>query len=376
MAAVGEPFLSSVFRGALQKLDSPILRKFKSLAGIDKDLRKLNRTLSKIQFVLNDAEAKQISNWAVKDLIDELKDLAFDVDDVLDEVATEAFRLIRRKDEIAKEGDELGLKGVQVASTELRDSKRLSSSLIDESEVFEEFVPPRGRKRLEDIASDYFEDLLLRSFFQKSKTILSKFVMHDLIHDLAQSVAGEMCFRLEHEKLQNIPEMVRHSSVLVDAFKSVTFEALYTKKKKKSLRTMLVPCNKISPHENSNVTVPHDFVRFLRCLRSLDMSHISIKELSNSVGDLMHMSKLLILPEGTQDLVNLRHLDLTGCWHLKSMPPSLGRLASLQRLHRFVAGNETGSGINEFKDMNELQATLCIDRVEDVLNVEDAKRLA
>ncbi|KAJ9190585.1 hypothetical protein P3X46_001771 [Hevea brasiliensis] len=163
MAAVGEPFLSSVFRGALQKLDSPILRKFKSLAGIDKDLRKLNRTLSKIQFVLNDAEAKQISNWAVKDLIDELKDLAFDVDDVLDEVATEAFRFNQKKkvtssesqsesyfplvhkiedingklDEIAKEGDELGLKGgVQVASTELRDSKRLSSSLIDESEVF------------------------------------------------------------------------------------------------------------------------------------------------------------------------------------------------------------------------------------------------
>ncbi|KAF2322487.1 hypothetical protein GH714_017292 [Hevea brasiliensis] len=167
---------------------------------------------------------------------------------------------------------------------------------------------------------------------------------------------------------------------------------------------MLLLCNKSSPRENSNVTVPHDLVCTLRCLRSLDMSHISIKELPDSVGNLMHMryldlshtdikelpesicslcnlqtlilvncSKLLILPKGTKDLMNLRHLDLTGCWHLRSMPPYFGRLTSLQRLHRFIAGNEVGSGISELKDMNELRATLCIDRVEDIINIEDAK---
>lgn len=265
----------------------------------------------------------------------------------------------------------------------------------------EGFVHRKGRRRLQEVASDYFDDLWMRSFFQSSKTDRLKFVMHDLIHDLAQAVAGEMCFRFEPEKLQNIPEMVRHSSVLVDTFKSVTLDALYTKR---SLRTMLLLCNKISTRENSNLTVPHELLCSLKCLRSMDMSHISIKELPDSVGDLMHMryldlshtdikelpesicslcnlqtlilancNKLLLLPEGTKDLINLFHLDLTGCWHLRSMPPSFGTLTSLQRLHRFVAGNEAGRGINELKDMNELRATLCIDRIEDVTNIEDAR---
>ncbi|KAJ9190583.1 hypothetical protein P3X46_001769 [Hevea brasiliensis] len=714
MAVVGETFLSAVFQMALDTLASTILMEFGCRFDIDKDLKRLRRTLSKVQRVLNDAEAKQISDQEVKFWLNDLKKVFFDADDVIDEVATEAFRFNQQKkvtnlpsiskdsilelgiapkikeineklDEIAKDGADLGLReGVGVAWTESRDRDRerlQTSSLIDESRVFgreedtkkivkllvsdefhgndvavlpivgmgglgkttlaqlvfndplitkvfelrkwicvsddfnfnprrltksilesidgksrdlvdldtlqnclrdklkgkkflvvlddvwtekerewetlrlpfragelgskiivttrskrvasimgtlpthhlevlsaddcwllfkqrafidgneaahpnlvsigkeivkkcrglplaaktlggllraktevpewenilnsdiweleyeeneifpalrlsynhlpahlkqcfmycsifpkdynfdkenlvllwmaEGFVHCMGKRRLEDVASDYFDDLLLRSLFQQSKTDSSKFVMHDLIHDLAQSVAGEMCFRLEPEKLENIPEMVWHSSVLVDTFKSVTFEALYTKK---SLRTMLLLCNKSSPRENSNVTVPHDLVCTLRCLRSLDMSHISIKELPDSVGNLMHMryldlshtdikelpesicslcnlqtlilvncNKLLILPKGTKDLMNLRHLDLTGCWHLRSMPPYFGRLTSLQRLHRFIAGNEVGSGISELKDMNELRATLCIDRVEDIINIEDAK---
>ncbi|KAF2322486.1 hypothetical protein GH714_017287 [Hevea brasiliensis] len=170
---------------------------------------------------------------------------------------------------------------------------------------------PKGKRHLEDIASDYFEDLVLRSFFQQSKTNLSMFVMHDLFHDLAQSVVGEMCFILESEN-QKIPQKVQHSSVCY-------------------------------------------------------------KELPDSSGDLMHMRKLLSLPQGTKDLVNLRHLNLSGCWHLTSMPPSFGRLTSLQRLHRFFTGNEAGSRISELKDINELRATLCIDRIEDIINIEDAK---
>ena len=43
-----------------------------------------------INAVLNDAEEKQITNPAVKERVNELKDVAYDAEDVLDEIATDA----------------------------------------------------------------------------------------------------------------------------------------------------------------------------------------------------------------------------------------------------------------------------------------------
>jgi hypothetical protein len=53
----------------------------------------------------------------------------------------------------------------------------------------------QGDKQMEDLGSKYFRDLLSRSFFQQSSTKKSRFVMHDLINDLAKWVAGDICFQ-------------------------------------------------------------------------------------------------------------------------------------------------------------------------------------
>ena len=53
--------------------------------------------LLKIQAVLDDAEEKQVTNGLVKIWLDELEDLAYDVDDILDEFATEALRRMIQK---------------------------------------------------------------------------------------------------------------------------------------------------------------------------------------------------------------------------------------------------------------------------------------
>ncbi|GLT96512.1 hypothetical protein SLE2022_141280 [Rubroshorea leprosula] len=56
-----------------------------------------------------------------------------------------------------------------------------------------------GKKQMEEeIGHQYFHELLSRSLFQQSSTNKSRFVMHDLINDLAIDVAGEIYCNLEH----------------------------------------------------------------------------------------------------------------------------------------------------------------------------------
>ncbi|GLU07896.1 hypothetical protein SLE2022_248350 [Rubroshorea leprosula] len=48
-----------------------------------------------------------------------------------------------------------------------------------------------GVGQMKSMGDQYFCDLLSRGLFQQSSTKQSCFVMHDLVHDLAQHVAGE-----------------------------------------------------------------------------------------------------------------------------------------------------------------------------------------
>ncbi|XP_062028482.1 putative disease resistance protein RGA4 [Rosa rugosa] len=54
-----------------------------------KDVDKFRRTLKRIQNVLHDAEKKQVSDPAVRDWLDELKDVSYKMDDMLDAWNTE-----------------------------------------------------------------------------------------------------------------------------------------------------------------------------------------------------------------------------------------------------------------------------------------------
>ena len=54
-----------------------------------------------------------------------------------------------------------------------------------------------SNKSMEDLGIEYFHDLLMRSFFQQSSNNESLFVMHDLIHDLAEWATRGLCYRME-----------------------------------------------------------------------------------------------------------------------------------------------------------------------------------
>ncbi|KAI4353128.1 hypothetical protein L6164_002099 [Bauhinia variegata] len=77
----------------LENLSSLIQKELGLFFGVEKQIERLYSTLSTIRAVLEDAEEKQLSNRAIRDWLQKLKDAAHRVDDILDEISTESLRL-------------------------------------------------------------------------------------------------------------------------------------------------------------------------------------------------------------------------------------------------------------------------------------------
>ncbi|XP_030962972.1 putative disease resistance RPP13-like protein 1 isoform X2 [Quercus lobata] len=92
MSVIVEAALSVFFEVLFDKLSSSDLLMIFKQEQVHADLKKWKTTLLKIRAVLDDAEDKQMTSKLVKIWLDELEDLAYDVDDILDEFATEALR--------------------------------------------------------------------------------------------------------------------------------------------------------------------------------------------------------------------------------------------------------------------------------------------
>uniref|UniRef100_A0A2N9FEU2 NB-ARC domain-containing protein n=1 Tax=Fagus sylvatica TaxID=28930 RepID=A0A2N9FEU2_FAGSY len=133
---------------------------------------------------------------------------------------------------------------------------------------------------------------------------------------------------------------------------------------------------------NESLFVMHDLINDLAqwaagglCYRLEDtldgnkQSKISTKTLI-----LKGCSRLIKLPEKIENLVNLRHLDITNVNSIKEMPVGIGELKSLQTLTNFVVGKDPGSKIGGLMNLKFLQGRLCISRLENVLDPEDARR--
>ncbi|KAB2607316.1 disease resistance RPP13-like protein 1 [Pyrus ussuriensis x Pyrus communis] len=265
-------------------------------------------------------------------------------------------------------------------------------------------------KQMEDLGRDYFRELLARSLFQESSKNNSRYVMHDLVNDLARWAAGEICFRLEDKQGDNLQSTcfrrARHSSFIAGQFDGVTrFEDF---PKAERLRTFLPLSLSDSSWGRNYLSrqVTFDLLPKLQYLRVLSFNGYGITELPNSIGDLRYLryldlsyTAITCLPKSTSTLYNLQTLILEGCYKLKSlpadlsnliklrhlnnsgasslegMPLQLGRLTNLQSLPLFVASEGSDqSGIREIGPLSQLRGTLRLSRLENVTDVEDARR--
>ena len=260
-------------------------------------------------------------------------------------------------------------------------------------------------KSMEEVDSEYFRDLLMRSFFQRSNSNESLFVMHDLINDIAQLAARGLCYRLEDIVGGNKQSEI---SIKVQPFSYIRFVFDEIKKfevfpKDRHLRTILpLPIEKRGYLTNYVLSCLLPQSRYLRVL---SLSGYEIFELPNSISDLKHLRYLNLsntsirrLPESTSSLYNLQALILKGCSHLtmlpkkfgnlvnfrhlnisdvnsiKEMPVGIEELKSLQTLSNFVVEKDTGSKIGDLMNLEFLQGRLCISNLENVLDVENARK--
>ncbi|XP_059428613.1 putative disease resistance protein RGA3 [Corylus avellana] len=198
----------------------------------------------------------------------------------------------------------------------------------------------KERRPLEDIGNDYFNQLLCLSFFQEVKESkddgMKVYRMHDLIHDLAQAVAGDEFLKLEHAPTPSNLAKTRHSSILSNFQSSIIPLALLTAKR---LRTLLL----LSPGVSSGETL-----------------------------NLSGCYQLLKLPDSMGKLINLRHLKISGCVRLTHMPTRIGKLVHVQTWPIYIVGRGIGESIAELSCLN-LRGGLNIKCLENVNDAEEAK---
>ncbi|KAL7203516.1 hypothetical protein ACSBR2_016738 [Camellia fascicularis] len=174
----------------------------------------------------------------------------------------------------------------------------------------EGFIQQQRKKQMEDVGGEYFWELLSRSFFQPSSTGKgSKFVMHDLINDLAHVVARDTCFRLDdklkdQEQYKNLKK-ARHSSYMqeyyegADAVKELPLgiDDSQDGRAEKEVLDML------RPHKN---------------LKELHIKGYLGTGFPTWIGDPLFS--------------NMADLSLDNCGNCASLPP-LGQLPSLKKLY-------------------------------------------
>ncbi|XP_043694332.1 putative disease resistance RPP13-like protein 1 [Telopea speciosissima] len=256
----------------------------------------------------------------------------------------------------------------------------------------------RNTTRMKEKAGDqYFDDLLHRSFFQHYYGSKYTFVMHDLVHDLAQAVSGELYGRFEcgMKSSCNFKE-TRYSSM--NCVNSINRDKNHDQKR---LSTLINLGGYFMSHRNCLI----DSFGRLRYLRVLDLYKSNIKMLPDDIGDfkclhyinlsfardierlpvllcdLFNLQSLILrysgiheLPRGMKYLRNLQHLDVYGCIYLLSMPQGIGRLSNLKTLSEFTVSKEDdGRGIRELKELRQLEGALSICSLQNVIHPLDAR---
>lgn len=241
-----------------------------------------------------------------------------------------------------------------------------------------------------------FDVLVRRCFLQDVEIQKDEFIhrrttckMHDLMHDLADSVSGNDCSILQGSTdASSLQHEVRHLSLdYVSNNTIATMKEILAPRP----RTILVRWKVGTPPSMTmskfmslralkTLSIKTHMTK-LKHLRYLDCSYSDISALPEATTmlyslqtlRLINCRKLKKLPEGMRYMSSLRHIFLVGCYNLECMPQGIGLLNSLQTLTNYVIDSDAGRGIDQLKDLN-LGGALSLTKLGKVHSAENAEQ--
>ncbi|XVF29610.1 hypothetical protein REPUB_Repub15cG0136800 [Reevesia pubescens] len=220
----------------------------------------------------------------------------------------------------------------------------------------------------EDIGNEYFNDLLSNSLLQDVEKDLYGCItgckMHDLVHDLAQSIRDSETGKTSNIQQQNVFVGMKLWHSLF--FKSSFF---HLERDFKGLRVLNF-CD-------ADIGSLPDSIGSLKHLRYFDISGTYISRLPESITQLYHLQTLKLLrcdlkklPKGMKNLVCLRHFCFDDKWLVLN---GIGVLTNLQTLPIFNVSTERSCGIGELGYLSELGGKLALFNLQHLRNKEEAR---
>ncbi|XP_018687059.2 putative disease resistance protein RGA3 [Musa acuminata AAA Group] len=250
--------------------------------------------------------------------------------------------------------------------------------------VAEGFIAEQGERLMEDIALDYYMELIQRNLLQLDPYSADQvtYVMHDLLRSLGKSlVQGESICMIDDETLKMNPLMKIRRLSMSNMGEILTLPG-EVMRQSDCLRTLLL----FDSYQTK--TVEDDVLKRLRHLRVLDLAYTSIETIPDTIGKLIHLrylrlarTKIHEIPETIGRLANLQMLLVQGCQQLHvlpkaiirlhnlrclalsdtpltHMPKGIGRLKNLTSITGFVVGHDESRSKpdEEWCDLEELQS--------------------
>ncbi|XP_062182281.1 disease resistance protein RGA2-like isoform X2 [Phragmites australis] len=301
--------------------------------------------------------------------------------------------------------------------------------LIDQWIAHDMITPVAGVDYLEYTGHKYFNSLVQVFFLQDVNEYDGRVIcrMHDLVHDLAQSITdifvpAEETSSAKSYRYFSLTEQVKYlkylkiselrCEALPEAISDiwslqalhVTFSNLLELPKSigklqklrvlnlsfccelKCLPDSIGDCQMISNIDLFNcmkLTVLPNSVGKNEELRLLRLGRTKIERLPSSITtmrnleclDLYECRELVELPEGISNLEKLQVLNLKGCKNLRGMPVGIGQLSRLQKLGLFVVGKgKKFAQISELANVAGIGEELTITCIAHMMDSDDAHK--
>ncbi|XP_047954738.1 disease resistance protein RGA2-like isoform X2 [Salvia hispanica] len=240
----------------------------------------------------------------------------------------------------------------------------------------EGFLQPDERNEMEDVGNKFFNVLLHNSLlhvaWRDDYGNVKGCMMHDLVHDLAS-------FALSNNAEGSTPTrymFLKKESSLISKEVAKHLRTLILKRGTSGITFSEFQCLHSLTLDDDNIKELPNSIRELIHLRYLDILNTSAEGFPEWIGELSHLQTLRIprltrqkLPNTFKYLVNLKHLYINDQVEL---PAEIGRLTSLQTLPYFKVGEEKGSRIEELRNLKNLKGELTITNLERVRDKEEA----